>query len=106
MKRLLTLVCVLVPLLAFAFEVKVHQVLPDGPIERSVELKSQLPEKVVLDCQSFINGLRIGEFENARYFMMDPNECDYLQERVKKSVREERKHCIEVDLEVENDFSC
>jgi hypothetical protein len=91
---------------ACAMNIKVHGYEQEPHIERSILLRTNLEQKVALDCQSFINGLRIGEFDDASYFMMDPNECDYLLERIKKSVREKRNHCLEVESDIENDYSC
>lgn len=78
----------------------------DGELERSFVLSTNLPDKVVLDCQSFIQGLRIGEKENAIIYMLDPYECESVQERVRKSLRRLQNHCIDVEEDIRADYSC
>jgi len=91
---------------AFSFEIKVSQMSKEADMDRSYVLATQLLPKVFLDCQSFIQGLRIGEFEHASYFIMDPNECDSLHERTSESLRNNMNHCIVVEDDVRNDFPC
>lgn len=89
-----------------AGEIRVKKMLKDGDLERSFELKTNLSQKVVIDCQSFIQGLRIGEFENAFTFILDPDECEALQVRIKSSLKKFQKHCIDVEEDIRSDRSC
>lgn len=89
-----------------SFEIKVSDMRRDGQMDNSFVLSTQLKEKVVLDCQSFIQGLRIGEFENAVYFMLDEQECESLQGRVRSSTRRLEKHCIDVEGDIRADYVC
>lgn len=89
-----------------AGEIRVSGITRDGDLERSYVLKTNLSEKVVIDCQSFIQGLRIGEFEGAYTYMMDPDECEGLQDRIRGSVRKYRHHCIDVEDDIRSDRSC
>lgn len=89
-----------------AGEIRVKKMIKDGDLDRSFVLKTNLPEKVVIDCQSFIQGLRIGEYEAALTYMLDPQECDGLQNRVKSSLKKFRNHCIDVDQDIRADYTC
>ncbi|WP_408096935.1 hypothetical protein ACJVC5_18015 [Peredibacter sp. HCB2-198] len=91
---------------AIAGEIRVKKMVKDGELERSFILQTNLQEKVVIDCQSFIQGLRIGEYENAFFYMMDPNECESLQGRIRGSLRKLQQHCIDVDQDIRADYAC
>ncbi|MCM2349170.1 MAG: hypothetical protein NDI69_04060 [Bacteriovoracaceae bacterium] len=106
MKYLLGLVLSLSSLNSYAAEIRVKRMHQDGELERSFVLSTNLPDKVVLDCQSFIQGLRIGEKENAIIYMLDPYECESVQERVRKSLRRLQNHCIDVEEDIRADYSC
>jgi hypothetical protein len=106
MKYLLGLILVLSVLEGHAEEIRVKKMTQDGSLERSYVLKTNLTEKVVIDCQSFIQGLRIGEFEHATTFMMDPDECEALQGRIRSSLKKLQNHCIDVEQDIRSDRSC
>lgn len=91
---------------SFAAEIKVKKMLKDGDLERSFVLRTNLSEKVVLDCQSFIQGLRIGEYESAHTYMLNPDDCDGLQDRVRASLKKFQNHCIDVDEDIRSDYTC
>jgi hypothetical protein len=88
---------------AFAMELKVTALSQDGDLERSFVLTTSLPARVVLDCQSFIQGLYLG---GDHLVLLDPEECQGLQERVYTSLINAESHCIEVDDELRSDASC
>lgn len=90
----------------FASEIRVKKMLKDGELDRSYILKTNLTEKVVLDCQSFIQGLRIGEYEEAYTYLLDPFECEDLQDRIKKTVRKSQEHCIDAEEDIRADYAC
>lgn len=100
------LILVLVAMETQATEIQVKKMLRDGDLDRSFVLKTNLTEKVVLDCQSFIQGLRIGEYENANTFMLGPDDCEALQARVRLSLKKFQNHCIEVEEEIRSDYTC
>jgi hypothetical protein len=106
MKYLLGLVLVFSVLETNAEEIRVKKMFKDGELERSFVLKTNLTEKVVIDCQSFIQGLRIGEFDAAFTYLLDPEECENLQNRVRLSLRKLQHHCIDVEQEIRSDRSC
>lgn len=91
---------------ARAGEIRVQKMIKDGDLDRSFVLNTNLVVKVVIDCQSFIQGLRIGEYEAALTYMLDPQECDGLQSRVKSSLKKFRHHCIDVDQDIRADYTC
>lgn len=106
MKYFFVIVLGLSVLNSYAGEIIVKKMTRDGELERSFVLRTNLTEKVVLDCQSFIQGLRIGEKETAFTYMLDPDECEFLQDRVKKSLRKFQNHCIDVEEDIRADYSC
>lgn len=89
-----------------AEEIRVTKMIRDGQLERSYVLKTDLREKVVLDCQSFIQGLRIGEFETAHTILLDERECSALQERIRSSLKKYQNHCIDFDQDIRSDRAC
>jgi hypothetical protein len=106
MKAILGLLMLLVMVELHADEIRVRKMTKDGEMERSFVLSTNLKEKVVIDCQSFIQGLRIGEYEQAFTYFLDPAECDGLQVRIKSSLRKFRNHCIDVDQNIRIDYIC
>ncbi|HXH74531.1 MAG TPA: hypothetical protein VNJ08_06175 [Bacteriovoracaceae bacterium] len=106
MKFLLVMVLVCTTLNALGEEIKVQEMSADGELERSFVLTTSLPDKVVLDCQSFIQGLRIGEEEQAVFYLLDPHECEAMQDRVKASLKRQQLHCIDIDQDIRSDYTC
>jgi hypothetical protein len=100
------LILLLLSLSISAFELRVKKMLKDGDLDRSFVLATQIEEKVVLDCQSFVQGLRIGEYESAVFFLMDPFACEDLQSRIKSSNRRFQKHCIDIVEDIRADYTC
>jgi hypothetical protein len=106
MKVIFGLVLFLTFLELHAVEIRVKKLARDGELERSFVLKTNMPERIVLDCQSFIQGLRVGEFESAYTFMLEPDECSDLHIRIKSSLRKFQNHCIDVDQDIRADYTC
>jgi hypothetical protein len=96
----------LIAFTATADEIRVSRMMKDGPLERSFVLKTNIQNKVVIDCQSFIQGLRIGEYEQAINYLLDPEECEGLQTRIRSSLRKGHFHCIDLDQDIRSDRSC
>jgi hypothetical protein len=96
----------LISFYAPAAEIRVKKMTQDRELDRSFILRTNIPEKVVLDCQSFIQGLRIGEYESAHTYMLNPEDCEGLQQRVKSSLRKFKNHCIEVEEDIVSDDTC
>jgi hypothetical protein len=106
MKLLIGSILLLTVLESKAAEIKVRRMGQDGALDRSFVLKTNLPQRVVIDCQSFIQGLRIGEFEDAFTYLLDPEECEGLQNRIRSSLKKFQKHCIDVEEGIRSDRSC
>lgn len=106
MKALIGLVLILTYVECNASEIRVKKMTKDGDLDRSFILKTNLNEKVVIDCQSFIQGLRVGEYEQAHTFMLDEQDCDGLTARIKASVQKKREHCIDVEEDIRADYVC
>ena len=75
-------------------------------MDRSFFLKTQLDDKVLLDCQSFLQGIYIGPRNGGAFFMMEPDECEGLYNRIRGSLRKWKKHCIEIEDAVNSDEAC
>src|SRR4051812_2351758 len=106
MKAIIGLILVLTFVELHAAEIRVKKMVKDGDLERSFVLKTNLTEKVVIDCQSFIQGLRIGENAEAHTFMLDEQDCEGLQSRVHASMQKKREHCIDVEEDIRADYVC
>jgi hypothetical protein len=91
---------------AYAEEIRVKKMTRDEPLDRSFVLQTNLRDKVVIDCQSFIQGLRIGEGGAAHVFLLDPDDCEALQGRIRTSLRRFHHHCIDVDADIRSDRTC
>ena len=87
-------------------EIRVSKMSQENGLERSFVLKTNLPDTVVIDCQSFIQGLRIGEYEQAFTYLLDPEECEGLQFRIRNSLLKMKNHCIVADDEIRADYGC
>jgi hypothetical protein len=75
-------------------------------MHQSFILKTQLDDKVLLDCQSFMNGIYIGPRAGGLFFMLDSSECQALYENIRGSLKKHKKHCIDIEDAVNADESC
>ncbi len=89
-----------------AVEVKVKKMTAERGFHYKFNLKTSLSDKVVLDCQSFIQGLTIGEKGSEVLYLLGPYECEALQNRIKGSLSKFQKHCLDLDDEIRSDYSC
>lgn len=104
MKTALIFLLLSFPLMADVLQVSGMKNEPS--MERSFMLKTQLQDKVLLDCQSFLQGIYIGPRDGGAFFMMEPDECEGLYNRVKGSLRKFKKHCIDIEDAVNSDEAC
>ncbi len=73
---------------------------------QSFVLKTQLKDKVLLDCQSFMNGIYVGPRDGGHFFMLDAEECQNLYNNIRGSLLKFKKHCIEIEDAVNHDEAC
>jgi hypothetical protein len=106
MKHILILLILCGTFHSFGEEIKVSKMSPDGDMDRSFVLRTNLPDTVVLDCQSFIQGLRIGDKEDAIIYIMDSQDCESMLLRVEGSLKKSLFHCIDVEEDIRSDYSC
>ncbi len=104
MKTALLLALLSFPLMADVLTVSSMKSEPQ--MDRSFFLKTQLEDKVLLDCQSFLQGIYIGPRNGGAFFMMEPDECADLYTRIRASHRKFKKHCIDIEDAVKSDESC
>lgn len=105
MKTLLGLT-LLLSATAFGAELKISGMTLVPQMDRSFDLKTQYEEKIVLDCQSFIQGIRVGEKGEAKVFMMGAWECEELASHIHSSVEKGQSHCVQVEKDVGPDYVC
>lgn len=104
MKTFLLILALSFPLMAETL--RVSRMSNEPGMERSFILKSQLKDKVLLDCQSFLQGIYIGPRDGGAFFMMEPDECEALHNNIRGSLRKFKKHCIEIEDAVNSDEAC
>lgn len=98
MKTVFAMILMLALYEASAAEVVVNKMTRAEGYSDRYDLKTSLDEKVVLDCQSFIQGLLFGENGDSAV-MLQEWECDELIVDMKKSLSKRKTHCLEVDVE-------
>lgn len=96
----------LITLPAMADVLKVSGMKNEASMDRSFILRTQLSDKVLLDCQSFLQGIYIGPRDGGAFFMMEPDECEALHNNIRGSLRKLKKHCIEIEDSVNSDEAC
>lgn len=106
MKFVIGLILVLCFFDVHAVEVKVKKMSLESGFHHRHNLKTSFPEKMVLDCQSFVQGLTVGEYPGETFFMLEPDECEALQDRMKSSLSKFQKHCLDLEEEIRSDYSC
>ncbi len=100
MKSLIALLLVLIMWDSFAEEIKVTKMNRSNGFHSRFDLKSNLSEKLVLDCQSFLQGLMFGEKPQTQDMILLADwECEQLMTDMKKSTSSFSKHCLEVDYQ-------
>jgi hypothetical protein len=83
---------------ATAIEIEVSRMKKVAGYTDRYDLRTSLDEKVVLDCQSFIQGLLFGPLGDSA-IMLEEWQCDELTQEMKKSFNQFKKHCLEIDRE-------
>ena len=93
---------------ATALEIQVSRMKKVAGYSDRYDLRTSLDEKVVLDCQSFIQGLIFGALGESA-IMLEEWQCDELTQEMKKSLNQFKRHCLEVDREravLDSQHSC
>ena len=98
MKMVIAMILVLALYDASAMEIKVHHLQRTSGYYARFDLKTSLDEKVVLDCQSFVQGLFFGPVGEG-VIMLQEWECAELMNDMKQSIHRFKKHCLEVDFD-------
>ncbi len=106
MKRFLCLIVSVSAASLFAAELRISELALEPQMDRSFVLTTSLPHRVVLDCQSFIQGLNIITEDDAKLYLLEPDECEELYYRIDDSLGSSRRHCIELDSELRSDYAC
>jgi hypothetical protein len=96
MKTIIAAILILALYDVSAFEIQVKRMNRTPGYTERFDLNTTLDEKVVLDCQSFIQGLLFGPMGEG-VIMLQEWECDELMGDMKKSMNRMKKHCLEVD---------
>jgi hypothetical protein len=96
MKTIVAMILLFTLFEASALDIKVNRMQRESGYYARFDLKTSLDEKVVLDCQSFVQGLFFGPIGEG-VIMLQEWECAELMNDMKQSVRRFKKHCLEVD---------
>lgn len=96
MKTVIAAILILAIYDVSALEIQVKRMNRTPGYSERFDLNTTLDEKVVLDCQSFIQGLLFGQTGES-VVMLQEWECDELIVDMKKSMSRMKKHCLEVD---------
>jgi hypothetical protein len=99
MKSVIALILVLNLIDALAVEVQVSGMNTSQDFEARFDLVTPHPQKVVLDCQSFVQGLFFGPIGEEEIIMLEEWECAELMGDMKKTIDGSGKHCLEVDFD-------
>ncbi len=106
MKALLVMMTIVGSFSLFAYEIKVSKMIKEPLMDRRWNLKSSLETRLVLDCQSFLQGLTLGEKESEEFYMMDSQDCENLAGRMKNSLSKRENHCLDLEDDLRADYSC
>jgi len=98
MKAVFAMILMLALYDASAAEIEVSRMNRVSGYSERYDLKTSLNEEVVLDCQSFIQGLLFGQLGESAILLQEW-ECEELTQGMKKSFRHLKTHCLEIDLE-------
>lgn len=98
MKMVFTMILMLALYDASAVEIKVKRMNRTPGFDQRYDLKTNMDEKVVLDCQSFVQGLLFGNLGEG-VIMLQEWECQELLTDMKKSLHGFKPHCMDVDFE-------
>lgn len=98
MKSLAAFILLLSLVDAIGVEIQVNS-MEKTDLEARFDLGTTRPEKVVLDCQSFIQGLFFGPLGEEEVIMLEEWECEQLMVDMKKTIDSQEKHCLEVDFD-------
>lgn len=91
---------------AIGFELRVSGMTLEHEMSQSFNLDTNHEKSVILDCQSFLQGLYLGPRNSTKIIMLDAWECEELFHRINGSMQDQRKHCLDVDGEIRSDYSC
>jgi hypothetical protein len=87
-------------------EVQVSEMQQTQHMDNHFSLETNINQKVILDCQSFIQGLTIGELPKQIFYILEPHDCEDLQSRMSHSLRLLKKHCLDLDEIIRSDYTC
>lgn len=99
MKHYLLMSLAILVLPTHAAEIRVsHMTLSTG-FDFRYNLTTSIKDPVILDCQSFIQGLFIGASGAEQTILMAEWECEELVSEMNESLGRKEKHCLEVDTD-------
>ncbi len=98
MKTIVAMILMLALYDASALEIKVNRMHRASGYTARFDLKTSSDQKVVLDCQSFVQGLFFGPVGEG-VIMLQEWECEELMTDMKQSIHKFKDHCLEVDFD-------
>lgn len=89
-----------------AFDITITRMKRESGMSQSFDLTTNHANPVTLDCQSFIQGLYLGPRETTDIIMLDAWECEELHRRIDSSLRDRKRHCLDVEDVIRSDYRC
>ena len=86
-------------------EINLYKLVPEMDYQLELVLQNPIPnQKLLLDCQSFVNGLVKLEYidsiwENVGFFMLAGNDCDEAAQFGLKAQEESLPYCLKLNFE-------
>lgn len=96
MKAVIAMILLLSLYDASAYEIRVSSMKRVSDSYSEYQLKTSLGHKVILDCQSFLQGLFLGDLGD-EVIPLEEGECQELVTSIKRSRMQFKKHCLNVD---------
>ena len=88
-----------------SFIIQGYKLVPEMDYQLELVLQNPIPnQKLLLDCQSFVNGLVKLEYidsiwENVGFFMLAGNDCDEAAQYGLKAQEESLPYCLKLNFE-------
>ena len=97
MIKYLSIVLVFLTLPVFAEQIRVKNMELEETYSLRFRLTTSPAIVAVLDCQSFIQGLFLGEDATGESILLNEWECEELAQGMDESIQSSMEHCLEVD---------
>lgn len=64
------------------------------------EIKNKNYKNVFVDCQGFLNNLRVDNFDDSKNILhISHEDCEYIHEEIYTNIQESNSACLKIDFE-------